>query len=232
MTKIYFGCDQIPRHWSHYYERCNAIELDLGQLDNPPKTETLNRWRVESPKGFAFILRADPAVENGLVSAARADEPAFSDDVRTAWEQTLERANALAARAILVRSPSAFSPGIGERAAIRKFAEEFGERFSKPIIWEAQGMWDTEATRELADEIGLTYAYDPFLAIRDEIGLGHGDGAFILNERAGMRREFDRYDIRGLLDRLGSYNRAYFMLRGRFQWEHAQHFAELLDYGQ
>lgn len=230
MTKIYFGCDRIPRHWQHYFERCNAIELDLSILDNPPKIETLNRWRVDSPKGFAFILRAHESVEKGLVAAAKTDDHKLSQKARDGWKQTLERAQALAARALLIRTPRAFSPGNGTRAAIRGFAEQFSDDFSRPIIWESQGMWDTESTRELADEIGLTYAYDPFIAVRDEIDLGSGDGAFVLTERAGMRREFDRYDIRGLMDRLGSYNRAYFMLRGRFQWEHAQHFADLLDH--
>ncbi len=231
MTKIYFGCDEIPRHWEQYYSLCNAIELDLHQLENLPRKETLNRWRVESPRGFAFILRVDQGVEKGLIRASKADSDTLSDEVRKGWEATMERAQALAARALLLRTPLSFSPGQNERALMASLAEELADDFSRPVIWEASGPWDTEFTREWSAERGLTFAFDPFLAMRDEIGFHHGDGAFVLSERAGLRREFDRYDVRRLADRLGSYNRAFFMLRGRFKWEYARHFGEYLEYG-
>lgn len=229
MTKIYFGCDEIPRHWDQYFSLCNAIELDLSQLDNVPRKDTLNRWRVESPRGFAFVLRVDPSVERELVDAR---SPELSDDLRQGWTTTLERARALAARALLIRTPLSFSPGNTERRLLEEFAENLGREFSKPIIWEATGPWDTEATREWAADRGLTYAHDPFLAMRDEIGFHHGDGAFILSERAGLRREFDRYDVRRLIEQLGSYNRVFFLLRGRFKWEYARHFGEFLGYDE
>ncbi len=228
MTKVYFGCDEIPRHWSQYFTLCNAIELDLDQLDNIPRTKTLNRWRVESPRGFAFKLHVDSAVVDGLNEAAAAERVEFNDAMRKGWENTLERASALAARALILSTPSTFSPGTTSRALIEKFSSELGQEFDRPIIWDAHGMWDTGSTRELARDVGLTYAYDPFLAIRDEIEFLHGDGAFILNERAGMRRDFDRYDIRRLLDSLQPYNRAFVLLRGRFKWEHARLFRDLL----
>lgn len=231
MTKIYFGCDEIPRHWEQYYSLCNAIELDLHQLDNIPRKDTLNRWRVESPRGFAFILRVDQRVEAELVRLAGAGAETLSDELRDGLEVTTRRAQALAARALSVRTPLSFSPGQTERDLMEQFAEALGDEFDRPIIWETNGPWDTEFTREWAAERGLTYAYDPFLAMRDEIGFYHGDGAFVLSERAGLRREFDRYDVRRLVDQLGSYNRVFFMLRGRFKWEYAKHFGEFLGHG-
>lgn len=230
MTKIYFGCNEIPRHWDQYFAQCNAVELDLSELDNPPRIKTLNRWRVNSPRGFAFMLHADPAVSSELMKASAKDNAELSDSLRAGWKTTLERAKALAARAIIVRTPPSFAPGQIERALIERFSSQLASEFSRPVIWEARGMWQTETTRPWATDLGLVYAYDPFLAIRDEIGLSVGDGGFILNERAGMRREFDRYDIRGLLDALGSYDRVYVMLRGRFKWQHARHFKEQLNY--
>ena len=230
MTKIYFGCDEIPRHWQQYFELCNAIELNLQRFDNPPNIETLNGWRVDSPRGFAFVLHADPEVTEGIQQAARDGADQLPEKLQEGWARTMEHAHALAARAILFRTPVSLAPADTSRAALEMFATECADEFSYPVIWEAAGTWDTASTREWAAERGLTYAYDPFLAFRDEIGLTHGDGAFILSERAGLRREFDHYDIRQLVDALGSYNRAYFLLRGRFQWKYAEHFAELLDY--
>lgn len=229
MTKIYYGCDEIPRNWKRYFRICNALETDLGQLDNPPKIETLNRWRVESPRGFAFILHADPLLCQELARAADQNEEQLSDELRRAWQHTLDKAQALAARAILIKTPPHFAPGTASRALISAFANELRPSFSRPLIWEAQGIWDTEQTRQWAADLGLTYAYDPFIALREEIGLLSGDGAFILTERAGMRREFDRFDISGLLDQLHSYNRAFFLLRGRFKWNHAHLFLHELS---
>lgn len=228
MTKFYFSCDEVPRHWDRYFERCNAVEIDLQRLDNPPRIKTLNRWRVESPRGFAYVLHVDPDVVDGL-DRASSQRTELSDQIRRGWETTLERAQALSARALLLRTPSSFAPGDASRDLMRRFAEELAADFSRPVIWEARGMWDVETTRQMATELGLTYAYDPFLAMRDDIEFHHGDGAFVLTERAGMRREFDRYDIRDLLDALRSYNRAFMLLRGRFKWEHARHFRDLLD---
>lgn len=228
MTKIYYGCDEIPRNWGTYSSLCNAIELNLEQLDNPPKDETLNRWRVESPRGFAFILHADPSVAQGLAEAAQADKTELPDSVLQGWQKTVKRAQALAAKAIIIKTPISFSPGIAGRALIEAVGAQLVTSYSNPVIWEAQGMWDTENSRGWANDLGLTYAFDPYLALREELGLMQGDGAFILNERGGLRREFDRFDIRAILDELGSYNRAFFMLRGRFKWNHASLFRELL----
>lgn len=230
MTKIYFGCNEIPRHWEQYFELCNAIELNLQRFDNPPRIDTLNSWRVDSPRGFAFVLHTEPQVAEELQQAAEAGSDELPDQLYRGWEKTLEHAQALAARAVLFQTPMSFSPSDASRDALARFAEELAEQFSYPVIWEAAGSWDTASTREWAADRGLTYAYDPFLAFRDEIGLTHGDGAFILSERAGLRREFDRWDVQKLIDSVGSYNRAYFLLRGRFQWKYAKHFGELLDY--
>lgn len=228
MTKIYFGCDEIPRNWNRYFALCNAVEIDLEKLENPPKSETLNSWRVQSPKGFAFMLHAQSSLVTSLDGAAEADAEELPDGVHAAWASTMEQANALAARAIILRTPLSFSPGIATRRLIEKFAKELAQPFGRPVIWEAQGPWDIIGTRQWAADLGLTFAYDPFLALREEIGLLHGDGAFIVNERAGLRREFDRYDISVVLDAMKSYNRAFFLLRGRFKWSHAGFFRDLL----
>lgn len=231
MTKIYFGIDQIPTHWEQYFELCNALELDLDRFDNRPTIETMNSWRVDSPRGFAFVLHVESEVVEGLTEAASSDSSRLPDKLRRGWDQTLENAHALAARALIFETPVAFSPGNRAREVLERFSEQMVDEFSYPVIWNASGTWDTESTRDWAADRGLTYAYDPFLAMRDDIEFRHGDGAFILSERAGLRREFDRYDVRNLVNAVDNYDRAYFLLRGRFQWKYAEHFGKLLDYG-
>ena len=229
MTKIYYACDEIPRNWQKYFGRCNAVEIDLSTLANPPRTETLNRWRVESPKGFAFCLHAQPTVNAELQRLAQREEPTeLSPELLASWNETLAQAHALAARAILLSTPESFTPNQRSRAAMELFASQCAAQTSTPVIWEPRGMWDVQHTREWAQERGLVAMYDPFLALRDEIGFLHGDGAFMVTERGGVRREFDSYEVSRLLDHLGSYNRAFFFLRGRFKWNHADIFRQLL----
>ncbi len=229
MPKIYYSCDEIPRNWHRYFGLCNAVELDLENLEHPPKKETLSRWRVESPKGFAFHLHADPAVIRGLADAARRQETPdkLPESLYEGWQTTLANAQALAAKTIVLSTPDSFTPNQRSRAALELFCSQCVQEAPLPVIWESRGSWDTEHTREWAAERGLTYLYDPFLALRDEIGFLHGDGAFLLTERGGVRREFDRYELRRLVDKLSSYDRAFFFLRGRFKWSHAESFREL-----
>lgn len=230
MTKIYYACDEIPRSWQKYFGRCNAVEIDLTRLANPPKTETLNRWRVESPKGFAFCLHAHPAVTSELQRLAQDETPSeLSQELLDGWQNTLDTAKALAAKAIVVSTPDPFTPSQRSRAAMELFAETCAAQTQAPVIWEAAGVWDPQHTREWAQERGLVSMFDPFLALRDEIGFLHGDGAFLVSERGGVRREFDSYEISRLLDQLGSYNRAFFFLRGRFKWNHADIFRQLVE---
>ncbi|RAL23736.1 hypothetical protein DL240_06155 [Lujinxingia litoralis] len=228
MTKFYYACDPSPGNWGDTFALCNAAEIDLERLENPPKIATLNRWRVDSPKGFGFVLHAPSVIGEQLVGAYERDAQELPLALLDAWKETMERAHALAARAILFSTPMEFRPGTASRALISALGDTLAAQAGRPVIWQAEGIWDVESTLSLARDHHLTLAIDPYLALRDEIELGHGDGAFILNERAGMRREFDRYDLEEMLGAMSSFNRAFLLLRGRFQRKHAEALRELL----
>ena len=229
MTKIYYSCDEIPRDWGRYTSLCNALEADLTTMEHIPKIETLNTWRVNTPKGFAFFLHVDRDVVCGLTEAAATGKTALNDATRRGWELTLQRADALAAKALVLPTPISFSPGTASREQLKALSSELMATFSKPVIWEPQGMWDPILIRPWAADLGLTVAHDPFLALREDEGLGSGDAAFLISERAGMRRDFDRYDISSLLNELTSHDRAFFLLRGQYKWRHASIFRDLLE---
>lgn len=221
MTKIYYSCDEIPRDWASYSALCNSIELRLDDLDNPPKIQTLNSWRVKTPRGFGFLLHVDRDVICGLNEAAATGKNELDDATRRGWEKTIARADALAAKALVLSTPIEFTPSADTRHQLEIFSRELLATSSRPLIWEAQGMWDPILTREWAQERNILLAHDPFIALREEESLGKGDVAFIINERGGMRRDFDRFDFRDLLDQLTSHNRVFCLLRGRHKWNHA-----------
>ena len=227
MARYFYGCDEVTRGWESYFDLCNAVELDLSKFDEPPKIETLNGWRVDSPKNFCFILHLEPQIRrylgkgDELVPDSREEYP---DVVEEAWQTTLERASALAARALLVSTGESFSPGETNRKRMRAFVEHFAGETDAPLLWEPSGLWNVEDTCEFADEAGLVPVYDPFVAQREGFEFTHGDVGFVITERPGMRRQFDVFDFKELMRWTDNYDRVFSMLRGRHKWAHAQQF--------
>jgi len=233
MARYYFGTDELVHGWDDYFELCNAFELDFQRYEEPPTRETLHRWRVESPKNFCFILRAPPVVRDYLESAADAADANAPGDaperIERAWSEMLEDADALAARALHVPTAESLRPGEAHRKRLASFAEQHVDGLDRPVLWEPSGLWTIEQTRAAADETGLTPVYDPFIAHREGVEFRHGDVGFALSERPGMRRQFDLFDFRELLDWTQKYDRVFIMLRGRHKWAHAQHLADAIE---
>lgn len=223
MPKVYYGTDELKTSWEEYYERCNAIQLDLSTFPNEPKPETMNKWRVESPKGFAFILHADVGVRQGFQQMAGTDEPDEVDleaHFGAGWEKTMEQADHMAAKAILLRTPGALTPGTANRRLLERFAARFVDPTDLVVLWEPAGLWNIKQTREFAAQVGLTPTYDPFLAHREDLGFEHGDVGFTITERAAMRRQFDIFDFKQMLSWTRNYDRLFVMCRGRHKWAH------------
>lgn len=223
MTKYYYGCDEVLRGWSRYYNQCNALELALHSEKNPPTIATLNRWRVESPRGFGFMLHFEEGVTKALASASDRGSQRLPKSIDEAIDTTLEKAQALAAKALCLRTPPEVTPGETSRALLNALVERMREKGNtRPILWEPSGLWERGVTREFASQAGLVMAFDPFMAIRDGEACGHGDVCFVVSERAGMRRKFDQFDFEDMLAWSSDAQRVFILLRGRFKAQHAK----------
>ena len=98
---IYYGFDEVLYGWSRYFDLCNAFEMrHAHQGEDAPSLATLNKWRVDSPRGFAWVLHADPSFVEALVEAYERNEAAVTDAMREGWRKTQELAHALAAKAM------------------------------------------------------------------------------------------------------------------------------------
>jgi len=230
-TKIYFGCDELERGWEHYFTLCNAFEVvPPANPATRPTLKTLNSWRVKSPRGFCFVLHAEPAVVDAAVSAYERDDPTIGDALRAAWAETEERAHALAAKAILLPTPPEFRPSTPSREFLRNVAEELAAETSRRVIWEPSGLWDTTTSRDFAESIGLAYALDPFIAEQEDVGFTHGDACFRVTERAAMRRSFEAYEFERMLSMAEPYDRVFTLLSGRFKFRHLRELSQLVEH--
>ena len=225
MPRYFYGTDELNQSWESYFDLCNAIQLDLETFKETPKIETLNRWRVESPKNFCFILHVRPEISNYLDSAS-GDLPESPDDfptiVREAWNVTLERASALAARALYLPTGSEFTPGEAHRDQMRAFVDLLADQSDAALVWEPSGLWTRDQRVDFAHELGIAPVYDPFIAQREEHEFTHGDVGFAITERPGRRRQYDTFDFRELLHWTQNFDRVFAMLRGRNKFEHAK----------
>ena len=228
MPKVYYGTSELERGWDRYYERCNLYEVEISGGEHDPSIKALNRWRVNSPKGFAFIQHATPELTQALVKGHERDDASWSEALSGAWEQTCALAHACAAKSILVSTPMAFSPGETSRALIAELGERAKE-VKAALFWESEGLWQPLVEKEWASEQGVSMVFDPFMGLREGADAGQGDACFVINERAGMRRKFDQYDFEDLLDWADSYQRVFMLLRGRFGEDHARELRHVLE---
>lgn len=223
MARYYYGCDSVDKGWEQYFELCNAFEFDPDAYDEPPTIETLNGWRVDSPRNFCFIVHAAHRIKRHFRGGARvdADPTELPEVVEKGWETTLERARALAAKAVLLPTPTEFRPSETNRDTLRAFADLVDDDAPK-VLWEPSGVWSIDQVRDFADELGFAPVYDPFMADREDLGFRHGDAGFAITERAARRRQFDVFDFEKMIGWTQNYDRLFTMFRGRHKWAHAQ----------
>lgn len=229
MTRIFHGCDDLSEGWSRVLDLCDTLEVTPELLNNASQ-KTLRRWRAETPKGFCFALHVDEGVTTLLT------EGGTSTALDEAITRTATRADDLAARAIVLRLPTSFTPSAHNKATLRLVTDRLREHANagaglrRALILETQGLWTAEATIEAASDLGAIPAIDPFLATQDGVALGGQDVCFLIRERAALRRKFDQFDLEELLGWAQLYQRVFILMRGRFRWEHARELHHAMRY--
>jgi hypothetical protein len=228
---IYYGFDEVLYGWDRYFDLCNAFEVrNPRDPDKFPSDATLNRWRVDSPRGFAWILHAVPEMSAALVNAYEAGTTELGDAFHAAIERTEKRAHALSAKAILLETPPGFPPSDVSRGLVRALGQAWSEQTKRALIWESSGLWTAEDGRNVAADSGFVYAVDPFIIERDELGFGRGgDAAFRVTERAAARRHFDAWEMEKLVGWSDAFDRTFVLLSGRYKIPHAKELSLLLQ---
>lgn len=203
--------------------------------------DTLHAWRKEAGRDFHMILDAnrwltlDPMDERG--------ETPFGDPLgevgflkvteanRKIWEAVASQSRALHANVVLLRTPASFTPSRQNIENLTRFRKEIIGEVPYQIAWEPRGMWEAEEVDELAAEVGLIVARDPWSEF-EFLDPPESDVIYTLTHPRG-RRNFDRDDVAEFIEYLEEHSgHVSVIFRGSERKRNAYAFGEELQRSQ
>ncbi|RMG30334.1 MAG: DUF72 domain-containing protein [Gammaproteobacteria bacterium] len=198
-------------------------DFDLVEIQQtfyePPRPATARRWREAAPERFFFTLKAWQLITHPATSPTyrrlrtplgtrqrnQAGSFRWNPVTRMAWERTLEIAEALEARLVLLQAPASFRPTPENLDRLHRFCTRIDRPPGLRLAFEPRGTAWTEAVlRPLLAELDLVHAVDPFL----HRPLGRGLRYFRLHGRPAYHYAY-RYTDADLDRLLGLLNRAW-----------------------
>jgi uncharacterized protein YecE (DUF72 family) len=206
--RLRVGCCGWGRSQKWYFERFRTLEVQQT-FYQPPRLRTLERWRIVSPPGFEFTLKAwqlityEPSsptyrrLKASIPEERRSRYGAFrpTEEVRDAWRSTLDCARALAARIVVFQCPKSFDPNPEHVENLRRFFSLTRKDAEDLILgWEPRGEWGDAAVKALCDELGLVHVVDPFA----RKGLTSGLRYYRLHGIDGYRYRYTDADLESL----------------------------------
>lgn len=228
--KILVGTCGFPKSHALCYRDLDAVEVQQTFYE-PPRPETLARWRAEAPDEFEFTMKAYQAIthppesptyrRSRLSPGERQQAGLFRDTevVREAWARTLACARALGATVVVFQCPARFRATEENITNMRRFFKN-AERDGLTFGWEPRGeSWTATLIRELCRDLNLVHVVDPFVATPVHRGLNY----FRLHGKTGYRYRYTDEDLDELLARCVART-TYCMFNNVAMWDDALRF--------
>ena len=237
MTSV--GCCGYPVSRSAYHAAFLTVEIGSA-FYALPRLSTVQRWRDEAPEGFVFALKAwqpvthphtsptyrrlRPAMDRNALARCGHFKP--TDEVRSAWERTLEVSEALGARFVLFQTPASFYPGSNHLRDMYAFFKR-ARRGEASFVWETRGGWEDRLVRRVCSDLGLIHGLDPLRGAPQ-----HGSVRYYrLQGRVEGRRivyghDYSDAELRELLERCRG-REAYVYFNNTEMWRDARRFRDL-----
>jgi uncharacterized protein YecE (DUF72 family) len=198
--------------FADYVRRFEVVEVQQTFYE-PPRDETLRRWRTQAPLRFEFTLKAWQLITHDagsptyrrlrrpLSAAQGAQCGSFRDSpiVHEAWERSLRCAQILRATAVLLQCPRSLRPTPENVARMRRFFTTVDRPPGLRLLWEPRGdAWVPELVRELCSELDLVHVVDPFV----NATVTPEQPYFRLHGITGARHAYSDEELLRLLDML------------------------------
>jgi len=143
--QLFVGRHNLEGDIARYASRFNLLEV-RADATNLPRGARLADWRKRVPAEFAFSVVLPRSV--GQFESSSFD-----------LGRSLELADALSAKWLLLQSPSSVGPSARMRERLSKLFEAVTHA-DRRIAWESRGVWEDEQIEEFAAEHGVTVVRD------------------------------------------------------------------------
>ena len=238
-TEVRVGLCGFTMAFDQYVREYPLVEVQQT-FYQPPRDETMRRWRHEAPTGFEFTVKAWQVVTHDATSPTyrrlrtpltereRAEAGSFrsSSTVLAAWTRTLECVRLLRATAVLLQCPASFRPTDENVSRLRTFLRAAKRPPDVRILWEPRGPWPAEVVLELCRELDIVHVVDPFVSWTVT-----PEATYLrLHGTTGARHVYTDGELRRLRDVIprGSAEPAYVLFNNLPRIEDARRFAALV----
>ena len=214
MARVWVGTCGFAESQARTFRDFDILEVQQS-FYQPPRPETVQRWREKTPADFVFTLKAWQLITHTPSSPTyrRLREPLSARQLaqcghfrwnpvtRMAWARTRELAHALGARAVLFQTLKRFTPEPENLARLYRFFESIEREPGLRLAFEPRGeAWDAALLRTIVRDLKLVHVVDPFL--RRPVGRGlryfrlHGRPAY------HYRYRYTDADLQALMQRV------------------------------
>ncbi|HEX8070685.1 MAG TPA: DUF72 domain-containing protein [Pyrinomonadaceae bacterium] len=232
------GCCGFRQARGEYVRQFDVVEVQQT-FYQPPRVETLARWRAEAPPRFEFTLKAWQLITHEARSPTyRRLKRELSEDEREqagsfrwnevvldAWATTRACAEALGATRVLFQCPASFRPVPTNLNNLRRFFKKIERPPGLVCLWEPRGDWPRPLVAELCAELQLVHVVDPFVART----VTPAQCYYRLHGRGGWRYAYEDEELLALLELLPAAGPSYVMFNNVRMREDAARFRALIE---
>jgi uncharacterized protein YecE (DUF72 family) len=143
--QLFVGKNNLEGDIARYASRFNLLEL-RADATNLPRGARLTDWKKRVPEDFAFSVVLPRALGQFTSSALELG-------------RTLELADALSARWLLLQTPSTVGPSARMRERLAKLFQAVAHD-TRRIAWESRGVWEEQQVEEFAAQHGVYVVRD------------------------------------------------------------------------
>lgn len=159
-----------------YCRQFDLVEIQ-STFYNPPRLETVERWRQQASVGFEFVPKAFQGITHltssptwrryrgDLVDAKKnASNYGFlkpTTEVVECWNTTIEICQKLRAEAVLIQTPPNFSPSESNISNMKELLGKV-ERRGVVVCWEPRGDWNESPSKieSICSELDMVHVVD------------------------------------------------------------------------
>jgi hypothetical protein len=152
-----------------YFKELSYLELS-ALFAGPQKPSMLAKFGEAAPSGaiglaapYVLTHRKAPTGNKLWPHDASVGEFRDSEPGRAALVELRAAVSALHASCVVFRSPETFSTSAANRDQLKRFFGEIATDIGADRVWVPGGLWEVRAAAKLANELGVTLAFDPLV---------------------------------------------------------------------